>query len=82
MTKTVWSNSDHAPVCNFLREGGPFGSLILHPMQGMIAAAHAVQIKLESERVLEKAFMENKVIHTRICICVLLYLSMLHIMYM
>ena len=37
-------------------------SLVLHPMQGMIAAAHAVQIKLESERVLEKAFKENKVI--------------------
>ena len=37
-------------------------------MQGMIAAAHAVQIKLESERVLEKAFSENKVIRLLACV--------------
>ena len=34
---------------------------ILYTVQGMIASAHAVQIKLESERILEKAFAENKV---------------------
>lgn len=46
-------------------------------MQGMIAAAHAVQIKLESERVLEKAFKENKVhfnMHVHICTCIYMYM--------
>ena len=37
------------------------GYIVLTVVQGMIASAHAVQIKLESERLLEKAFRENKV---------------------
>lgn len=37
--------------------------ILLFSVQGMIASAHALQVKLESERILTEAFTKNPVSH-------------------